>query len=79
MGCVQRVECEGEDGGGASGSLSPHCDVTIISHSSAITGVQPLNNWWYISLNSTGQVVGLPRQWYTGAHDGDVVQQLCRK
>ena len=75
MGCVQRVEWEGEDGSWASGSLSPHCDVTTIGHCSVITGVQPLNSWWYISLNSTGQVVGLPRCWYTRAcNDGDVVQ-----
>ena len=79
MRCVQRVEWEGEDGGWASGSLSPQCDVTIIGHCSVITGVQPLNSWWYIRLNSTGQVVGLPSYWYTRAHNGGVVQQLCRK
>ena len=74
MGCVQRVEWEGEDSGRVSGSLSPHCDATAIGHCSAITGVQPLNSWWYISLNCTGQVVGLPRCWHTRVHDGNIVQ-----
>ena len=73
MGCVQRVEWEGEDGGWASGSLSPHCDVTTIGHCSAITGEQPLNSWLYIRLNSTGQGEGLPRYWLTRVHGGNVV------
>ena len=79
MGCVQRAEWEGESGGWTSGSLSPHCDVTAIHHHSAVTGIQPLNSRWYIRLKSTGQVVGLPRCWYTRVHDGNIVQQLCTK
>ena len=80
MGCVQRVEGEGEGGGWASVSLNQHGDVTTIGHCSAVTGIQPLNSRWYIRLNSTGQVVGLPRCWYTRACDGNIiVQQLCRK
>jgi len=74
MWCVQRVEGEGEGGGWDSGSLSPDGDATPIGHFRTITAVQPLNSRWYISLNSTGQVVGLPRCWYTRACDGNIVQ-----
>ena len=79
MGRVQGVEWEGEGGGWTSGSLSPHCDVTTVGHCSVTTGVQPPNSSWYISLNGTCQVVGLPRYWWTRAcNDGNVVQHLCR-
>ena len=44
MRCAQRAEWEGEGGGWASGSLSLHCDVTLIGHSRTITGIQPLNS-----------------------------------